>query len=136
MEIQGIHYFCLDLRLRNVYGKCKQNVQTSRPKKEAAPTAEKLHSRNCRAYRKNKKICNVKKSLLSQMITVSTKTQSEQSFCQAHAIRSTELKPTTPRSGKTKTCTGQNIPNQNMNTNLDLFFMFFMILNHKQNTMY
>ena len=102
-------------------------------KKKAAPTAEKLHRRSCRAYRKNKNICNVKKSLLSQMITVSTKTQSEQSFCQAHAIRSTELKPKTPRSGASKTCTDKNKPNQNMTTNLNMF-LFFMILNHKQNT--
>ena len=114
-------------------GNANKKFKSHNQKKIAAPTAEKLQSRHCRAYRKISNICKLYKSLISQMITVSTKNQSDQTFCQAHGIRSTELKPETPRSGASKTCTDNNKPNHNMTTNLHLF-LFFLILNHKQNT--
>ena len=120
----------LGMCMGNANKKFKRHVKQKKHQPQRNFTAD-----TAEPTEKNKKMCNLKKRLISQMITMSTKNQSEQSFGQAHAIRSTELKPNTPRSGKTKTCTDKNIPNQNMNTNLDLFWLF-MILNHKQNTMY
>ena len=58
------------------------------------------------------------------MITLSRTNQSEHFFVQAHAIRSTELKPKTPRYGATKTCTDKNTPNQNINTHLNILVTF------------
>ena len=119
-------FFVLIWDLGMCMGNANKTFKSHNKKKRAAPTAEKLQSRHCRAYRQIHKICKLYKSLISQMITVSTKkNQSDQTFCQAHAIRSTELKPKTPKICVTKTCTCKNKQNQNINTNLDLLMTFW-----------